>query len=170
MHRLVFKELTLSIIQNITYQGIHTQTKLKQVLIGQRSLNSEFEFADFEVVEGQWSQTLINKVKQEHLHLTESDKAYMLELPQELLSIELTTEAQSFDAPNIQCDLVLKIDFVISTSEESPNLTTLSCQCPILLLPSRNRRTHDVLNPPPMPPTTVVEHTEEQLPSYNEVV
>lgn len=180
LSRLIFKEISLSFTQIINYQGIEEMQSRRDVQVEKRGYKNEFEFSDFEEVP-HWSLGLLKHVKQEHSQFVESGKAYMFEVPPEMLSIPLKTDAQSFTAPNIRCDIRLKVNIVLTTTDPTPEVCRLICDTPILLLPPRaSGGTSVAYAPPSVPPPTSMpsvpvsngnaqDKHDESLPLYSEV-
>ncbi|KAM3122050.1 hypothetical protein CJJ07_005068 [Candidozyma auris] len=149
---VVIKELAVSLAQDIRYQGVEEQRCRRDVRVGTKSYKHEFDFSDFEQVE-YWGASLYQNVKQEHASFAESGKAYMLEIPPEMLSMPLNSVVQSFTAPNISCDVYLKLSMVLATTEETQNRTRIFLDTPIAFLPSRNANyTSMTVEPPAGPP------------------
>lgn len=178
--------ILLGFQHSVYYQGIEARQATRGEAIDTKNFNNEFLLSDFEEIE-YYSSELVQKVKQDYAGFIQTGKAYVLEIPPEMLNFVVRSNFQSFSAPNILVDFSLTVRIKISTSGENPRSTNVLCQAPIILLPPRNNGAPDDYalppdSPPPVEnlhlsspkpePATAVKgqvSSDEPLPAYSEV-
>lgn len=184
LSNLLIKEISVTLGRDIYYQGIEEQRTKNEVSVGKQAFKNEFELSDFEEVDYRGSDIFL-KIKQDYAEHYQSGKAYMLEIPPQMYAFLLSCDAQSFSAPNILCDVLLKLNFLLTTTEENPSMARIICETPIVFLPGRvNTGGSDLFVPPGGPPPAVNGELStplgppplgseipeaEELPSYSDV-
>lgn len=152
LSNLKIKALLLGFQHTVYYQGIESRQAIRSEAMDTKRFDNEFSLADFEEIE-YYSSELVLKVKQDYAGFIQSGKAYVLEIPREMLNFVVRTNFQSFSAPNILVDFSLSVRIRLSTTGENPRTAEVVCQAPIILLPPRNNGApDDFALPPDAPP------------------